>query len=35
LDNSWNETWGDKGIIKIRRGQDDIRIEIAVYGGIP
>lgn len=33
--NSWNETWGDKGIIKIRKGVNEIGIEGSAYGGIP
>jgi len=31
--NSWNESWGDKGAFKIRRGANECGIESKLYGG--
>lgn len=33
--NSWNETWGDKGLFKMIRGQDDCGIEAEIVAGLP
>lgn len=33
--NSWNETWGDGGFIKIMRGVDEIGIENSNSAGMP
>lgn len=33
--NSWNESWGDKGTFKIRRGDQYRDFEHEVTGGIP
>jgi len=33
--NSWNETWGDNGYFKIKRGTNECGIEGTNYAGIP
>ena len=33
--NSWNPTWGDKGYIKIRRGNNECGIEEEIVAGLP
>jgi cathepsin B len=33
--NSWNEGWGDKGFLKIRRGTNECGIESGMHAGIP
>jgi len=33
--NSWNEDWGDRGLFKIRRGNDECGIESEVVSGLP
>lgn len=33
--NSWNESWGDNGYFKIRRGSNECGIEGANYAGMP
>jgi len=33
--NSWNTTWGDKGLFKIRRGSNECGIENSVAAGLP
>jgi len=33
--NSWNETWGDKGFFKIKRGVNECGIESDVSSGNP
>lgn len=33
--NSWNEDWGDKGTIKIRRGNNECAIERYTSAGLP
>ena len=33
--NSWNETWGDNGYFKIKRGNNECGIEGTNYAGIP
>ncbi|XP_024086099.1 cathepsin B-like [Cimex lectularius] len=33
--NSWNTNWGDKGLFKILRGQNECKIESSVQGGEP
>jgi cathepsin B len=33
--NTWNQEWGDKGLIKIIRGIDEMSIESNVVAGIP
>jgi cathepsin B len=33
--NSWNTDWGDKGLFKILRGQDECGIESQVTAGLP
>uniref|UniRef100_A0A224Y8I4 Cathepsin B n=1 Tax=Rhipicephalus zambeziensis TaxID=60191 RepID=A0A224Y8I4_9ACAR len=33
--NSWGEHWGDKGYFKIRRGNNECRIESDIHAGIP
>ena len=33
--NSWNESWGDKGLFKILRGEDECGIEGEIVAGTP
>nr|UBY00368.1 cathepsin B [Bactericera trigonica] len=33
--NSWNTDWGDKGMFRILRGQDECGIESGIVAGIP
>ncbi|XKL62022.1 hypothetical protein PGB90_001855 [Kerria lacca] len=33
--NSWNTDWGDNGLFKIRRGNDECGIENAISAGLP
>lgn len=33
--NSWNMDWGDKGLIKILRGENHCGIESEVVAGLP
>lgn len=33
--NSWNESWGDKGYFKIKRGNNECGIEGQIVAGIP
>lgn len=33
--NSWNKDWGDHGLFKIKRGNDECGIESGVVGGLP
>ncbi|XP_014244675.1 cathepsin B-like [Cimex lectularius] len=33
--NSWNTDWGDKGLFKIARGQNECKIESLVIAGVP
>lgn len=33
--NSWNEDWGDKGMIKVRRGNNECEIETFNTAGLP
>lgn len=35
LANSWNETWGDNGFFKMKRGTNECNIEESVSTGIP
>jgi cathepsin B len=32
--NSWNEGWGDKGFVKIRRGSNECGIEGGIHAGL-
>ena len=33
--NSWNEDWGDNGLFKIKRGNNECRIEDHVVAALP
>ena len=33
--NSWNDEWGDKGLFKIKRGNNECGIENSVNAGVP
>ncbi|XP_026815572.1 cathepsin B-like [Rhopalosiphum maidis] len=33
--NSWNETWGDRGYFKIRRGTNECKVDNSTSAGIP
>ena len=33
--NTWNESWGENGFFKIRRGTNEVHIESETYGGMP
>lgn len=33
--NSWNEDWGDKGLFKIRRGDNECGFESEITAGLP
>ena len=33
--NSWNEDWGDKGLFKIKRGNNECGIESRISAGLP
>ncbi|XP_054155194.1 cathepsin B-like [Oppia nitens] len=33
--NSWNEDWGDKGLFKIKRGQNECGFEAQIAAGLP
>jgi len=33
--NSWNEDWGDNGIFKIARGDDECGFESEISAGLP
>jgi len=35
LDNSWGNEWGQNGIFKIKRGNDDCAVEYYVYAAEP
>lgn len=35
ITNSWNEDWGQGGLFKILRGENECGIESDVYSGIP
>lgn len=33
--NSWNETWGDAGLFKIRRGSNECQVDDSFSAGVP
>jgi len=35
ISNSWNEDWGDKGLFKIARGNNECGIESGIVAGLP